>query len=195
MDLNQLHYFVTVAEMENITKAAQRLYITQPALSRAIGRLEGELDVKLFDRKNNALILNENGQLFLRYISQGLDAINTGVHAVRQRNMNRRVLVSNYVFLDKFASFCGRCLTEFPDIDLITFDGTRSVSDFPTDTVPDLIIIPARDYRGYTVIRAYVEPWCVMFHPNYQFRSDCDGTSISIAQLCQESILFDNSPL
>lgn len=194
MDLNQLHYFVTVAETENITKAAQKLYITQPALSRAIGRLEGELGVKLFDRKTNALILNDNGQNFLRHVSQGLDAINTGVHAVRQRNINRRLLISNYVFLDKFASFCDRFLSEFPDIDLLAFDGTRSASDFPIDTIPDLVILPERDFRGYTVVRAYTEPWCVMFHRNYSFRSNCDGSVISIAQLRQESILFDNSP-
>lgn len=194
MDLNQLHYFITVAETENITKAAQKLYITQPALSRAIGRLEAEMGVKFFDRKTNALILNENGQIFLHYVSQGLDAINAGVHAVRERNTNRQLSISNYVFLDKFASFCDRCLTEFPDIDLEAFDATRSVSDYPTDTVPDLVIIPQRDFRGYTVVRAYTETWCVMYHKNYQFRSDCDGRSITIDQLRQESIQFNSSP-
>lgn len=194
MDLNQLHQFITVAETENITRAAQKLYITQPALSRSISRLEAELEVKLFDRKTNALILNENGQLFLHYVSAGLDSINAGVHAVRQRNVNRRVLVSNYVFLDDFASFCDRCLSAFPDVDLKTFDGTRSVSDYPTDMVPDLTIIPERDFRGYTVARAYLEPWCVMFHQNYTFRSDCDGSTITPEQLQQESIIFDSSP-
>ena len=64
MDLNQLHQFITVAETENITKASHKLYITQPALSRSISRLEAELEVKLFDRKSNTLILNENGQIF-----------------------------------------------------------------------------------------------------------------------------------
>lgn len=194
MDLNQLHQFITVARTENITKASQILYITQPALSRSISRLEAELEVKLFDRKTNALVLNENGQIFLHHVSAGLDSINAGVHAVRQRNVNRRILISNYAFLDDFASFCDRCLSEFPDVDLDTFDGSRSVSDFPTDLAPDLTIIPEQNFRGYTVAKAYVEPWCVMFHQNYTFRSDCDGTSITTEQLQQESIIFDNSP-
>ena len=43
MELNQLHYFVAVAHCENITKAAKELFITQPALSRVILRLEQEL--------------------------------------------------------------------------------------------------------------------------------------------------------
>lgn len=194
MDLNQLHQFMTVAETQNITQAAHKLYITQPALSRSIGRLEAELEVKLFDRKANTLILNENGQLFLSHISVGLDAINAAVHAVRQRNTNRKVLVVNYVFLDEFASFCDRCLSTFPDIDLETFDGSRSASDFPTDMAPDLTIIPEQNFRNYTVAKVYVEPWCVMFHKNYVFRSGCDGTSITTSQLRQESIAFDNSP-
>lgn len=194
MDLNQLHYFTVVAETENITKAAQKLYITQPALSRAIARLEAELGIKLFDRKTNALILNDNGQLFLKHVTMGLDAINSGVYAIRQKNTNRQILVSNYVFLDSFAAFCDRCLGKFPVLDLVTFDGTRSVSDYPTDTTPDIVIIPEREFRGYKVVRSYQEPWCIMFHRDYQFRSNCDGTSITVNQLRQESIIFDNSP-
>lgn len=138
MDLTQLHQFITVAECQNVSQAAHKLYITQPALSRSISRLESELEVRLFDRKSNSLILNESGKIFLQHVSAGLDAINAGVHAVRQKNNNRRVLVSNYIFLDDFASFCDRCLSAFPDVDLTCFDGTRTVSDYPTDTAPDL---------------------------------------------------------
>ncbi len=194
LDLTQLHQFITVAECQNVSQAAHKLYITQPALSRSISRLESELEVRLFDRKSNSLILNESGKIFLQHVSAGLDAINAGVHAVRQKNNNRRVLVSNYIFLDDFASFCDRCLTAFPDVDLACFDGTRTVSDYPTDTAPDLVIIPQQNFRGYTVTKAYTEPWCVMFHESYQFHSDCDRSVITREQLNQESIIFDNSP-
>ena len=151
MDLTQLHQFITVAECQNVSQAAHKLYITQPALSRSISRLESELEVRLFDRKSNSLILNESGKIFLQHVSAGLDAINAGVHAVRQKNNNRRVLVSNYIFLDDFASFCDRCLSAFPDVDLTCFDGTRTVSDYPTDTAPDLVIIPQQDYITFSL--------------------------------------------
>ena len=194
MDLNQLRYFIVVAETENITKASQKLYITQPALSRAIGRLEAELDVKLFDRSTNALLLNENGKLFLKYVTMGLDAIHSGVEALGRRNANRQIHVANYVFLDSFASFCDRSLSRFPDVDLVSFDGSRSASDYPTDISPDIAVIPEQNYRDYRVVCSYREPWCVMFHQDYQFRSDCDGKSLTLDQLYQESIIFDNSP-
>ena len=54
MDLTQLHQFITVAECQNVSQAAHKLYITQPALSRSISRLESELEVRLFDRKSNS---------------------------------------------------------------------------------------------------------------------------------------------
>ena len=48
MNLNQLTYFVTLAQIENYTRAAKRLDITQPSLSHAISNLEKELQVPLF---------------------------------------------------------------------------------------------------------------------------------------------------
>ena len=50
MNLNQLHYFVTLAYMEHYTKAAKQLSITQPSLSHAIGMLEQELGTYLFEK-------------------------------------------------------------------------------------------------------------------------------------------------
>ena len=48
MELTQLRYFLKVAELQHITKAANELYIAQPALTQTIHRLESELEVPLF---------------------------------------------------------------------------------------------------------------------------------------------------
>ena len=48
MTFDQLQYFITIAKTGNMTRAAEQLNVVQPALSRAIKRLETELDVKLF---------------------------------------------------------------------------------------------------------------------------------------------------
>lgn len=64
MELMQLKYFKTVAEAGKISDAAQALFISAPALSTSIARLEKELGVALFDRTNNRIILNRQGQIF-----------------------------------------------------------------------------------------------------------------------------------
>lgn len=66
MDTRVLKYFLTVANTNNITKAAKQLHITQPTLSRQIMELERELDTTLFDRNQRHLQLTKSGVLFQR---------------------------------------------------------------------------------------------------------------------------------
>lgn len=66
MDLRTLQYFVTVAEELNITRAAEKLHMSQPPLSAQIKNLETELDTILFIRGKRRLELTETGQLLYR---------------------------------------------------------------------------------------------------------------------------------
>lgn len=64
MDMDQLVHFQCVAELRNFTHAAERLLMSQPALSRSIQRLEDELGQPLFERKPRSVDLTDAGQLF-----------------------------------------------------------------------------------------------------------------------------------
>lgn len=74
MDVHRLYYFLTVAELGNITQAADKLHVTQPALSKAIKRLEDELGAPLFERHGNRITLNECGRVFRNYTERSLQA-------------------------------------------------------------------------------------------------------------------------
>lgn len=82
MELAQLRYFVAVAQTQHFTRAAETLCISQPALSKAISRLEAELGAELFDRGANSITLNNNGRLYLQYVEQALGLLDSGREAV-----------------------------------------------------------------------------------------------------------------
>jgi DNA-binding transcriptional LysR family regulator len=63
--LKQLHVFVTIAQEKTLTAAAEKLFLSKPAVSMALSELEKQLGHQLFERKNNRLLMNEMGNALL----------------------------------------------------------------------------------------------------------------------------------
>ncbi|WP_107943735.1 LysR family transcriptional regulator [Metasolibacillus fluoroglycofenilyticus] len=68
MEIQQLYYFKIVATLQHMTQAAEKLSISQPALSKSIANIEQELGVPLFDRQGRSIFLNRYGVLFLESV-------------------------------------------------------------------------------------------------------------------------------
>jgi DNA-binding transcriptional LysR family regulator len=81
LELRQLRYFVTVAEDGQMTRAARRLQLAQPALSQAIARLESQVGVKLLERNPRGVTPTPAGQAFLEKARATLAAVED-VHAL-----------------------------------------------------------------------------------------------------------------
>ena len=75
MNLDELHWFVVLAEKEHMTDAAAELNITQPTLSRALARLERQIGAPLFDRVNRRLRLNTYGRIMLEHSRRSIAEI------------------------------------------------------------------------------------------------------------------------
>ncbi len=90
MELRHLRYFVAVAEAENVTRAAAKLRVAQPAVSRQIRDLEDELGVTLLERSAKAVRLTEPGRVFLAEARAVLQRAEEAVATVRPRRMERR---------------------------------------------------------------------------------------------------------
>lgn len=73
MTLKQLHAVITIAKEGSITKAAQKLFITQPSLTNALKELESELGIQIFYRSRNGVSLTSEGEEFLGYARQILE--------------------------------------------------------------------------------------------------------------------------
>ncbi|MBU5245604.1 LysR family transcriptional regulator [Bacillus halotolerans] len=83
MEWEQLEYFQTLARIQHVTKAAETLSITQPALSRSIVRLENYLGVPLFDRQGRSITLNKYGERFLKRVDSIIKEFTEGKEEIQ----------------------------------------------------------------------------------------------------------------
>lgn len=83
MELRHLRYFVAVAEEQNVTRAAARLHVSQPPLTRQIHDLEAELGVALFKRSGKSIRLTEAGRVLLDEAQAALKRVDEAVQKVR----------------------------------------------------------------------------------------------------------------
>lgn len=114
--LKQLRAFAAIAQEQSFTRAAERLHVTQSALTAAIRMLENELDLRLFDRSTRAVTLTQQGQHFLpvaekllRDLSESLDDLK--LLAERQRGavtVSAAASFINYVLAPAVASLARR---------------------------------------------------------------------------------------
>jgi DNA-binding transcriptional LysR family regulator len=85
-ELRLIRYFVAVAELGNVTRAAQRLHISQPSLSAAVKQLEAQLGASLLARQGRRVTLTPAGELLLRRGRELLDHADAVAHEVRRRD-------------------------------------------------------------------------------------------------------------
>lgn len=113
MNFQSLVYFKTVAELQHYTKAASTLFITQPALSKAIHNLEVELGVTLFQKEGRNVTLTPSGAVFYEYVKRAVDEINNGIAAVQHRADVERNIIFVSALFSNYTEFLPEKIAQF----------------------------------------------------------------------------------
>lgn len=112
-----LYYFFIVAEEENISRAAKRLFVSQPALSTAMAKLEKEIGVALFDRRKNKIKLNEAGACLYQACRKAFATIDDGVAKARHIDAGNKKNVRIASSIRTVENIVAEAKQEFPEIE------------------------------------------------------------------------------
>lgn len=82
MEIRQLEYFLMVSKVNSFTRAAERLYVSQPAVTNAVRSLEDELGIQLFDRSQKQTLLTTEGKIFFTHVEQIMNGISNTLEEI-----------------------------------------------------------------------------------------------------------------
>ena len=194
MELRTLHYFTVVARELNITRAAEKLNMSQPPLSNQIKTLEEELGVQLFIRGKRHLELTEEGTLLLRRAVQMQELADK----TRQEIASLREGMTGTIYLSMVegrapflaARWIAGFREEFPLVRYNLWNGSSDdVLDRLRKGLADLAVIAApydsERLEGFPVGR---EPWTAMLHPDHSLAKE-PGDTVPLTSLVGEPLI------
>lgn len=164
MDLRRLRYFIAVAECGNISKAAQKIFLTQPALSRQIKTLEDEIGQPLIERLANSIRLTPTGEALLKEARDLLRHADEALTRVRACGQSVRLRIG---YAPSLASGVLSCAVEHfvqkhADVGVELFDlsSQEMLDGLQADTLDvGITVAPERDTRNLQWRTLMHMPW------------------------------------
>lgn len=142
MDLELYRIFYTVARCKNISQAADMLYISQPAVSKAIKKLENIAGITLFSRNSRGVKLTEEGKILFTYIEKAMNEIFVGEKILNKLKKREKGIIKlgvsttlcKYFLIPKLKQF----ISKYPDIQIkiinkTTFDTLKLLNEGEID--------------------------------------------------------------
>lgn len=171
----RLKVFYSVAKNKSFTKAADELFITQPAITKHIKLLEETLDVRLFDRRNHLIKLTSSGEVLYRYaieIFQLYEEALSELSELKQQHKGRFRLgasttIAQYLLSPVIASF----FEKYPEIDLSLLNGnTEIIENAILSNEIDLGIVEGKKHHTSIKYIDFIEDELVaVVHSNSRF--------------------------
>lgn len=159
------NYVLTVAEERSFTKAARRLFISQPSLSVAIRNIEKEVGMPLFERRGTAIHLTEIGEAYVgeaRKMQQAEEEFGRKLAEINGLQTGRVVVGgSNYLTSDVFPRVISRFRDQFPGIEIVLTEANsvnlrNLLQTEEVDVVIDNFEVPGDHYETHTLAKEQI---------------------------------------
>lgn len=191
MNIPQIRYFVTAAQLQNLSKAADSLHLSQPSLSKSISKLEEELGSPLFERRGKRVVLNEAGERFLSSARTMLRTLDDTLLDLRELSAGdaARLTVglfeSDHLLSDCLVSFARIC----PQVNYDLRCGIEG-EELPDINRYDMLLYPDENrYRKFRGVFLRDEPYFLAVNAAHPL---ADRPAVLPQELNGESFVFLN---
>lgn len=192
--LQQLKYFVSIVERGSLNKAAQSLYLTQPALTKQVALLERELACSLFVRKTTGIELTDAGRYFYEKACAILEQAEQTIQAVKRYTTTKQVRIGalpslGSCFLPDLLNKAA--VKEWPS-QLIIRNTTKELCELVEREQMDIAFV--QDYAGglaLSVRPLFCEAYAALLPATHPLAAE---PTISLAALCQEQLIMFKEP-
>ncbi|KAA1173980.1 LysR family transcriptional regulator [Marinobacter salinexigens] len=192
MDLKHLRSFLVLAETLNFSRAAQRLNITQPPLSRQIATLEESIGTPLFWRHSRSVVLTPAGEQFRQDISRLIGDLDFAVESARLAAYGGRgkltLAFTMYAAWNVLPDMVARFSAEYPDVSLSLSETLpRDLHDSLIQGLADVgLSFPFRFDHTLQYKPVFREPLCAVLPASHRLSSQ---TSVSAGDLAQDAFI------
>jgi len=196
MELRHLRYFIAVAGEENVSRAAAKLHLSQPALSRQIRDLEDELGFLLLERTAKSVRLTDAGRTFLSEARAVLQRVDEAINAAREIASGARELHVGYA-----PTLTARILPQTLRAFQVAFPKTRvRLHDLSTEEmlaglregtlqIAFVIKLPSAMLRGLQFEELMRDEFCVAVYPEHPFARK---RSVTLEEVAREPLASYN---
>jgi DNA-binding transcriptional LysR family regulator len=189
LDLRKLRYFVAVAESLHFGRAAESLYISQPALSRQIRQLEDEVGAQLLVRNSRKVTLTPAGEQLACEGARLLAMSQSVLHGTRRAGSGDRMLTVGFMLGTDINPPLRALAERYPEVDiqfkrLRWWNITQPILDGSVDAAFVRLPIPS---EGLTLLPLYTEHLCVTLPIDHPLT---DKPSVGIADVADEPVLL-----
>ena len=198
MELKQVTYFLTVAELGSFSAAADHLYISQSSLSKQIMALEKELGIELFDRSKRNIVLTEAGATFRKHAQRHNDEYKVMLANLKEykRAPSLSIIAIPVIAQYGITSYIAQFQSAFPNIQLMLEEREAStILPALNDHQFDLAFVRDNylDIEQYHVLEVDRDKFMVTLSVKHPLAT---RTSISLSELANENfIMFDKGTI
>lgn len=190
MDLTQLFYFKTIVDERSLTRAAERLYVTQPALSKAISRLEEEFDGPLFVRRGRQIMVNAYGEMLYDWtchILAGYDVLRHDIRSRRKQESNTLTVAISGTYFS--SSIVLDFIARHPNyhLDEVYFKRSEFPSIIYQNGIDCVISCCNFEADGINSYQIYSEPLYLIVPQNHRLAR---RQSVQLHEIAEERLLF-----